>query len=282
MNLKHLGLRFKKEFHMSSNYRILKLRSGEDIIAKIVGQDQKVFILERPFMFRTMPIMDPLGRTREITTLRNWVKHTTQLRIKIPKDHIAMFMDPDPDAEHLYEMEMEREDTDSGPKKIGPLESLFEQMTGTDDPDTSPTLEDMINKVANTPAQMDIDEKIKDMLDTMQDHIDDIEDENDDAMQEKDYVMMNMAFPASFLDDLLKRGVLNPQDLLNMKKAIDEENEIDDDDMIIDNGEGLTNEHTPEGDGSTWTDWSWNPSDYIEEPDEDNIEGLDEDTNDEK
>ena len=218
---------------MSSNYRILKLRSGEDIIAKIVGQDQKVFILERPFMFRTMPIMDPLGRTREITTLRNWVKHTTQLRIKIPKDHIAMFMDPDPDAEHLYEMEMEREDTDSGPKKIGPLESLFEQMTGTDDPDTSPTLEDMINKVANTPAQMDIDEKIKDMLDTMQDHIDDIEDENDDAMQEKDYVMMNMAFPASFLDDLLKRGVLNPQDLLNMKKAIDEENEIDDDDIMV-------------------------------------------------
>ena len=133
---------------MSTQYRILKLRSGEEIIAKIVGQQKNVFIVERPFMFKTMPIMDHFGNPREVTTLRNWVKHTTQLRIKIPKDHIAMFMDPDPDAAQLYEMEMEREDTASRPKKIGPLDSFFKSITGDEDPDSDPTLEEMIDKGA--------------------------------------------------------------------------------------------------------------------------------------
>ena len=249
---------------MASQYRILKLRSGEDIIAKIVGQDKKVFILERPFLFKTLPIMDPMGRPREITTLRNWVKHTTQLRIKIPKDHVAMFMDPDPDASHLYEIEMEREDTETKPKKIGPLESFFDAITKEKDPDNSPTLEDLINQVVDTEQQMDIDDRIKDMIDSMQDSIDSMPEDDIESTQDRDYVMMNMAFPASFLDDLIKRGVLNKDDLLNMKKAIDEDIE-DDEDFIIDNGEGLTNEFTPEGDGSTWTDWSWNPMDYFDD-----------------
>lgn len=244
---------------MSTQYRILKLRSGEEIIAKIVGQQKNVFIVERPFMFKTMPIMDHFGNPREVTTLRNWVKHTTQLRIKIPKDHIAMFMDPDPDAAQLYEMEMEREDTASRPKKIGPLDSFFKSITGDEDPDSDPTLEEMIDKVVNTEQQYNIDERIKNMLDSMQQNLNE-EIEDDSSMEERDYVMMNMAFPASFLDDLIKRGIIKGDDLLNMKKALDDE---DDEEMIIDNGEGLTNEFTPEGDGSNWTDWSWNPMDYF-------------------
>lgn len=244
----------------------MKLRSGEEIIAKIVGQEKASMVVERPFAFRLSTMMDPLGRHREITTLRNWVKHTNQIRIKVPKDHIAMFLEPDEDTSRLYELEMEREDVDIKPTKIAPLDQMFDNMLGNKDPE-SPSLENLIDKMIDTEEQGHIDNKIKNMLDSLQDKLEDSQELNNlpegpPDSEEKDFVVMNMMFPASLLDDLIERGIINKNDLMNMKNMMDEEI---DDDFILDNGEGLSDVYTPDGDGTNWSDWSPNLLDYFKD-----------------
>ena len=147
---------------MASEYRILKLKSGEEIIAKIVGQDKDRMVIQRPYLFKTSTMMDPLGRQREITVLRNWLKHTNQVQFKVPKDHIAMFLEPDADATHLYELEKEREDVDYRPRKVGPAEELFDHIMNNpkEDDGNSESLEEMIDRLVNTDQQKDIDDPV--------------------------------------------------------------------------------------------------------------------------
>jgi hypothetical protein len=262
---------------MPSEYRILKLRSGEEIIARIVGQEKGTMVIERPFLFKTAMMMDQLGRQREITTLRNWIGHSNQIQTKVPKDHIAMYLDPDDDTTHLYELEKEREDVNDRPKMIGPAEDLLDHMMNNSnndqDDDSSGTLEELIHNLVNTDKQDMIDERIKNMLDSINenlnnDGIDDIQEHGDNLidgppeMEERDYVVMNMVFPASIINDMLKRGIISKDDLINMSQASDNE------DIVEGNGEGFSEEYTGddkdrEDFGSKWTDWPWNLEDYL-------------------
>ena len=44
---------------MKTPYRILKLKSGEQIIARLKGEERGKIIIERPMVFMTRVIMDP-------------------------------------------------------------------------------------------------------------------------------------------------------------------------------------------------------------------------------
>ena len=93
-------------------YRILKLKSGEEIITKILGQQKGKLILERPMIFKTLHMMDGLGRQKEITVLKDWLQFTDEITIDIPKDYIAIFLKPDKTSSELYDLQKEKEDTD--------------------------------------------------------------------------------------------------------------------------------------------------------------------------
>ena len=73
-----------------SPYRILRLRSGDDIIAKIVGKKGDKFILERPMQMKAATILDD----------------TTN----IPTDWVATFLTPQDEISDLYEHEKRKED----------------------------------------------------------------------------------------------------------------------------------------------------------------------------
>tara|TARA_R100000008_G_scaffold86520_1_gene79953 strand:- start:1489 stop:2109 length:621 start_codon:yes stop_codon:yes gene_type:complete len=103
---------------MGTSYRILKLKSGEEIITKILGQQKGKFILERPMIFKTLHMMDGYGRQKEITVLKDWLQHTDELTINIPKDYIATFLKPDKNASDLYDLQKEKEDKDPKESKI--------------------------------------------------------------------------------------------------------------------------------------------------------------------
>lgn len=90
-------------------YRILKLRSGESIITRIVAKKNGKFTLENPMLMKVTSITDPFyGYRREMLTLSNWLEYTESDKAVIPEDWIAMFLTPDPQAVKLYEAEINR------------------------------------------------------------------------------------------------------------------------------------------------------------------------------
>ena len=50
---------------MKTPYRILKLRSGEELIAKIRGESKGKLILERPMIFKTILLSGNYGTQKE-------------------------------------------------------------------------------------------------------------------------------------------------------------------------------------------------------------------------
>ena len=79
---------------MNSDYRLLKLKSGEEIVTKIVGQKKDSITVQRPYEFQSMMIADPIGRKKEVTVLKDWLRHSSQIKTIIPKDFIVSFLEP--------------------------------------------------------------------------------------------------------------------------------------------------------------------------------------------
>ena len=268
---------------MNSDYRILKLRSGEELIAKIVGQEKDSMIIERPILFKNSLMVDGYGRKKEITLLRNWLANSTQIRVKIPRNHVASFLNPDDDISNLYEMEMEREDVNPQKKKIAKKEDIFPSANPTQPINENP-LDSEIKKalenlsdVSEEELRQQIDDKIQELLDTMEDNYDDFL--NDMEMgnekpngglptdgfpgpEEQDFIILNMIFPPKIIQDMVDRGLLNGNDLNNAMGS----------DNPKTNGEGFTDKYTGndisrEDLGNEFTDWSWDISDYLDNDD---------------
>tara|TARA_R110002096_G_scaffold18939_1_gene63820 strand:+ start:47 stop:619 length:573 start_codon:yes stop_codon:yes gene_type:complete len=92
-----------------SPYRILKLKSGESVITKIVGKKNGRLMVENPMLMKVTSLSDPWsGLRKEVLTLQNWLEYSDQKKIAIPEDWIALFLTPDSQASKLYETEIDQ------------------------------------------------------------------------------------------------------------------------------------------------------------------------------
>ena len=132
---------------MGNSYRILKLRSGEDIITKILGQKKGKYIIERPMIFKSTIIFDEFGQKRDITILKDWLQFTNEISVEIPKDHIATFLTPDNSATKLYDLEKEKEDTEPTANKI--VFSSDDELVDEEDEEGEWRMENVDNSIPN-------------------------------------------------------------------------------------------------------------------------------------
>jgi len=103
---------YKETVMNKSPFRILKLRSGEDIVAKMVNNKKDSIVIERPMLMKVMHYVEPMtGSKRESIILYDWLKATDQNRITIPKDHILLISGVNPDVHRAYEMQKKYDDT---------------------------------------------------------------------------------------------------------------------------------------------------------------------------
>lgn len=95
-----------------SQFVILKLRSGDEIIAKKAGTKKDVLLLYRPLQLQRSTFLDPnTGNVRKnICIFRDWLEFTTQINCEIPNDFIIFSGVATPDMVSRYLAELDKLD----------------------------------------------------------------------------------------------------------------------------------------------------------------------------
>jgi len=93
------------------SYKILKLRSGESVIATVINIKNNQVTIENPMIMKVVTIPDPfLKFKREILTMSNWLEYSKTKKVTIPQDWIALSLNPDAQTTKLYVAEVNQPD----------------------------------------------------------------------------------------------------------------------------------------------------------------------------
>ena len=208
---------------MNPKYKILKLKSGEEMISTILKVESEKLTLRHPMVFKSMVIPDPYtGIQKEITILRDWISYSSEDSVEIPADYIVTFTLPEEDAIELYQQELEKKKSPNNKKRS--LKKLDDNL------------------------KQDLQKELEDLLDSA-------EDEDLNPPSKSMYGMIPMS--EDFFREMMK-GIENisngefefefdfspfPPEELNPNEST--ENELNHPDF-----------------GNRWTDWSSNPNEY--------------------
>ena len=106
-------------------FKVLKLRSGDDIIARLIKNTKEFIRLERPMVLKVMHYVEPMSSMKKETIiLYDWMKVTTSNNIDIPRDHILGIFDANPDIIQAYDLQKRMEANPSLVNKINPQRDL--------------------------------------------------------------------------------------------------------------------------------------------------------------
>jgi len=95
-----------------SKLRVFKLRSGEEIIAKVAARPRGKFTLERPMKINYSVVADPFtGMKKSVLYFTDWLGGAVELKVDIPREFVLLELTPDPDMEKLYSTQSDAQDT---------------------------------------------------------------------------------------------------------------------------------------------------------------------------
>lgn len=151
---------------MAKNYRVLKLKSGDSIVAEMVENSKSHIKIMRPMDIKYMHFIDALGRKHETMILVDWLKSTTTNSVKIEKDFILQIFTPSPDVVNSYDQQKKLDDNGG---KI-PANNVFGLFSQKD----KEGLDRMLQNIENQFKDLDIDmEDVEDMIkEQLQDEVD--------------------------------------------------------------------------------------------------------------
>lgn len=216
----------------NNSYRILKLKSGEELITRIIGNKNGKLIIERPMMFHSSTMTDPYGRAKEITILKNWLLYASQEKTSIPSDFVATFLKPDNDVLRLYELEKKKNDGLKHKKKNRIIKdprtpkNKFGNFKGSEEVEN---MMDLFNKYYLFNKYAD-----KDMIDDIMNKIDNMSEEEmaairDEAIREEEieeemvnYITMTLFLPPESLMTLVDSGLVDEDQIKGIIDALSE------------------------------------------------------------
>jgi hypothetical protein len=211
-----------------SSYRILRLRSGQDIITRIKGKKGKDLIVERPMQMQVKSLFD--GRNqKDILMFNNWLQFSREQNTTIPRDWIAMFLTPELELVDLYNIEKNKED------------KLKEQL-------------DILEKTEDPLEKLRVMQEILQSRESSLDSFMPEEKEKVDYSQliEPNSIVVNLAIPPEIFFQMISEGLLENFDLESIMGG-----EFNNEDWTP------TKEPDDPDYGKDWQDWSPNPDDYV-------------------
>lgn len=216
---------------MSSNIKVFKLVSGDEIIGKMVeSSDDTVFRIHQPMIFRTSTMLDTKGNPYDITTLKDWMLRADIKIADIPKTQISIVFDPNEKTIQLYTIETSRTDY--------PQEEILnnDQMIGDLlDDNYKNSFNNMMNSFMDHVADM-IDEppqpknnsKKKRKKKQFPPQADDLSLQSfiPDELKKRPMIYLSMVIPPEAIMNLMSAGIIDPDQLLAMIEEIKKENKF--------------------------------------------------------
>ena len=156
--------------------RVFKLRSGEEIIAKIAGKSKDKIRLVRPLKIMNTVVSDPFtGEKKQRVYFCDWLGCTTDLAADIPTDFIVVDLPPDPDMVALYDQQLEVQDKNNTVSPPPMMPSSYAP-TNKKKPQAQPKPEDF------SPLS---DKELKDMISSIDKQMEDLYKQYDEEMKNK-------------------------------------------------------------------------------------------------
>jgi len=169
-------------------YRIIKLKTGESLIAEVKAlTGHSTMMISEPMTFKTMTIPDPTGNgLREFLIIKDWLEYCTEKIVEIPCETIIAMMSPDDKITNVYEFEKKKTSITSE-EALNMLDDLQKQgLQGTGlDKSQDPSLHNInIHLELNQEASMDFLELLGiDFVDEDQDE-ENLEDLSDEELED--------------------------------------------------------------------------------------------------
>jgi hypothetical protein len=248
------------------DYILIKLRSGEELIATITGKNRTNIKVLRPMQIRQVPFVDPRsGSLKAAVVMENWIGRTNENEVTIPNNWVGIKMAPSQEAIEAYEKYMKEDDMPKPSANKGEL-PLVDVEKEKEEEDFK-RLEDEMNKLlmemtsaAGLPPQ-----SVEGMDTFMKGSSFDKE--------SKESVIVNFMFPASVFRNMMEDGLMEEFLTAGMypdDNGDDSDEDLEDDvDFVKDKPRKIREndinmkEKGDETWGNSYRDWSSNPSDYL-------------------
>jgi len=217
------------------SYKILKLRSGESIIATILDSKNNQVTIENPMIMQVMSVPDPfLKFKREILTMSNWLEYSKTKKVTIPEDWIALCLTPDAQTTKLYIAEVNQPD-----------------ITKEDIAKEQRMREDIMKQA---------EQNLRDLEDEIESHLSDmpeISDMPDIPNSPPSSVFMSFSMNHDMFKKLIEDGLLDQE----MDDNFEEDDEIEAHEQLERDDKHRTG--SEDDFGNDWVDWSPDLRDYL-------------------
>ena len=205
---------------------IFRLVSGESVIGTLISENEKEYVVNRPYSINAFMMGETPMNSKEIVFLRDWLKFSIDLSTNIEKKSVLHTSVADPKITEMYKRKMNDDDVP------GPLSS---------------EIEDMISNIVKV-----IEES------TLSDLLEDVKNQNE-GMDENEIVeklyKLQMPITEAFLNDLINLISEHSEDLdVDINGNFDDWNFEDEEPEKFDD---------PEEYGNHFRHWPIDPKDYF-------------------
>jgi hypothetical protein len=235
---------------METTCRLFKLRSGEEVLGLLSGENDSTISILKPMVIKTHISPDSFGVTREITLLRNWLEFTDETRIDLPRDHIASVLMPSESTVILYQKSLKTEEKykESIKEKEEKAKEILENPEG---------LQDMLNSLFNDIIDGDIQTA------EPKNPITKIPQMPFPFINPNTSVGMFFSIPPDIFEEMVENGILD----FDFFSGKDEDDKDDENDVLIPEMEMMTDKEKDrlKRKGIDLDQFPDNPQKYIEE-----------------
>lgn len=231
---------------MTQIYRVIKLRSGEELIAEVDESTEGQVKLLKPMVFKSIVVSDPTGVPKEGIVLKNWLAFGNQKETVIPKDFIATTLEPTEDVMSYYLAEKDREDAVYSKT---PVEEFAK-------PKVELTSEEQKNLA-------DYEKMIADMFESIfGESLEEPKPKHKNKKNKEHIIHMNMVFSPEALAHMINEGMIDPRDIMDMIRHfnLDKKRKKKNKNRESINDKKFTGDEKERKDfGNKWTDWNPDP-----------------------